>query len=83
VTCATACARRRWRNLSLQRQQQTDWEDHRTRDDVAAGAVVLQEGRVKVAIGLAKGKKEYDKRETIKRRETDRQTRAAVESSRR
>jgi SsrA-binding protein len=40
-------------------------------------------GRVKVAISLAKGKKEYDKRETIKRREADRETRAAIKSSRR
>jgi len=39
-------------------------------------------GRVKVAISLAKGKKEYDKRETIKRREADRETRAAIKSRR-
>lgn len=40
----------------------------------------FKSGRVKVAIGLAKGKKEYDKRETIKRREVDRETRAAMKS---
>jgi len=34
--------------------------------------------RVKIAISLAKGKKDYDRRETIKRREIDRETRAAV-----
>ena len=39
-------------------------------------------GRVKVVVSLAKGKKEYDKRETIKRRETERETRAAVKSRR-
>jgi SsrA-binding protein len=39
-------------------------------------------GRVKVALGLAKGKKDYDKRETIKRREADRETRAAVKARR-
>src|SRR5437867_10815945 len=43
----------------------------------------FKKGRVKVAISLAKGKKEYDKRETMKRRETDRETRAAVKSARR
>jgi SsrA-binding protein len=43
----------------------------------------FKNGRVKVAISLAKGKKEYDKRETIKRREAERETRAAVKSSRR
>ena len=42
----------------------------------------FKSGRVKVAIGLAKGKKDYDKRETIKRRETDRETRAAIKSRR-
>jgi SsrA-binding protein len=38
----------------------------------------LRNGRVKIAISLAKGKKDYDRRETIKRREIDRETRAAV-----
>jgi len=42
----------------------------------------FKKGRVKVAISLAKGKKEYDKRETIKRREADRETRAAIKSRR-
>src|SRR5689334_224041 len=42
----------------------------------------FKDGRVKVAVSLAKGKKEYDKRETIKRRETDRETRAAVKQRR-
>jgi SsrA-binding protein len=43
----------------------------------------FKDGRVKLAISLAKGKKEYDKRETIKRREADRETRSAIKSSRR
>ena len=43
----------------------------------------FKKGRVKVAVSLAKGKKEYDKRETLKRRETDRETRAAIKTSRR
>jgi SsrA-binding protein len=42
----------------------------------------FKNGKVKVAVSLAKGKKEYDKRETIKRREVDRETRAAVKSQR-
>ena len=42
----------------------------------------FKNGRVKVAVSLAKGKKDYDKRETIKKRETDRETRAAVKSRR-
>lgn len=40
----------------------------------------FKNGRIKVALGLAKGKKDYDKRETIKRREVERETRAAVKS---
>jgi SsrA-binding protein len=43
----------------------------------------FKSGRVKVAVGVAKGKKEYDKRETIKRREADRETRAAIKARRR
>jgi SsrA-binding protein len=42
----------------------------------------FKNGRVKVAISLAKGKKDYDKRETIKRREADRETRAAIKARR-
>jgi SsrA-binding protein len=42
----------------------------------------FKNGRVKAAIGLARGKKDYDKRETIKRREIERETRAAVKSRR-
>ena len=42
----------------------------------------FKHGRVKVAVSLTKGKKDYDKRETIKRREVDRETRAAIKSRR-
>jgi SsrA-binding protein len=42
----------------------------------------FKNGRVKAAVGLAKGKKDYDKRETIKRRETERETRAAIKTRR-
>jgi SsrA-binding protein len=40
----------------------------------------LKNGRVKIVVSLARGKKMHDKRETIKRREVDRETRAAVKS---
>jgi SsrA-binding protein len=42
----------------------------------------FKNGRIKVAVSLAKGKKDYDKRETIKRRDQDRETRAAVKERR-
>jgi SsrA-binding protein len=44
--------------------------------------VYLKRGRVKVELGLARGKKEYDKRETERRKEVDRETRAAMKSHR-
>jgi SsrA-binding protein len=40
--------------------------------------VYFKGGRIKVAIALAKGKRAYDKRETIRRREAERETRAAI-----
>ena len=40
----------------------------------------FKKGRVKVLLGLAKGKQAHDKRETLRKREVDRETRAAVKS---
>ena len=42
----------------------------------------FNKGRVKVLLALAKGKQLHDKRETIRRREVDRETRAAVKARR-
>lgn len=38
----------------------------------------FKNGLVKVAVSLAKGKREHDKRETVRRREADREARAAL-----
>src|SRR6478735_5912720 len=38
----------------------------------------FKNGHVKLALGLAKGKQEHDKRAAIRKREVDRETRAAV-----
>src|SRR5262245_31104556 len=38
----------------------------------------FKNGRIKIALALAKGKQAHDKRETIRRKEIDRETRAAV-----
>jgi SsrA-binding protein len=43
----------------------------------------LKDGRVKVEIGLARGKKVHDKRESIKRKDIERETRQAVKTARR
>jgi SsrA-binding protein len=42
----------------------------------------FKNGRVKVSVSLAKGKKEYDKREAIKQRDAARETRAAIKTRR-
>jgi SsrA-binding protein len=43
----------------------------------------FKNGRVKVALALAKGKQAHDKRDAIKKREVDRETRSAVKARRR
>jgi len=43
----------------------------------------FKNGRVKVSIALAKGKQAHDKRDAIRKREVDRETRAAVKERRR
>jgi SsrA-binding protein len=50
---------------------------------LVATRMYFKNGKVKVAIALARGKQVHDKRETIKRREIDRETRAAVKDGRR
>ena len=43
----------------------------------------FKNGRVKVALALAKGKQAHDKREAIRKRDSERETRAAVKGRRR
>jgi SsrA-binding protein len=43
----------------------------------------FRNGRVKCELAVAKGKQEWDKRETEKRREADRESRAAINESKR
>jgi len=45
---------------------------------LVATKMYFKNGKVKVEIALAKGKQDHDKRETLRRREADRETRAAV-----
>ena len=44
--------------------------------------VYLRRGKIKIEIGVAKGKKLYDKRETERRKEADRESRAAMKHRR-
>lgn len=42
----------------------------------------FKNGRIKIEIGLARGKKAHDKRETIKRKDIERETRQAIRERR-
>jgi len=42
----------------------------------------FKNGRIKIEIGLARGKKAHDKRETIKRKDIERETRQAMRDKR-
>ena len=42
--------------------------------------IYLKEGRAKVEIALAKGKRQYDKRQSIKKRDTDREINRALDN---
>jgi SsrA-binding protein len=46
-------------------------------------ALYFKDGRVKVEIALAKGKKEYDKRQTLREKQDRRETDRAVSAARR
>lgn len=50
---------------------------------VAATKLYFKDGRVKVELALAKGKKKVDKRESVKEREATREARAAMTRGRR
>lgn len=43
----------------------------------------MKAGRIKLEIAIARGKKQYEKRETIKKRDLDREARAAMKIARR
>ncbi len=64
------------RKLLLNRQELKKLQ-RKTRESgltiIALRIFITESGYAKLEIGLAKGKKEYDKRETIKRKDTQRQ----------
>ena len=73
---------RRTRKLLLHRQEidKLIGAVERKGYTIVPTAMYWKHNRVKVELGLAKGKQEHDKRETIRRREVDRETRAAVKA---
>jgi len=63
----------RLRKLLLHRKQLDQLIGHKQAGLSVVPTALLQEGRlVKLEIGIGRGKKRYDKRETIKRRDTER-----------
>ncbi len=76
---------KRARKLLLHRNEIEQIQKALARDGmtVAATRLYFKDGRVKVEIALAKGKKQADKRETVKEREAEREARAAMSRGRR
>ena len=76
---------KRVRKLLLHRNEIEQIQRALTRDGmtVAATRLYFKDGRVKVELALAKGKKQADKRETVKEREAEREARAAMSRGRR
>ncbi|MBI4136257.1 MAG: SsrA-binding protein SmpB [Candidatus Vogelbacteria bacterium] len=66
---------RRTRRLLLTKKEiaKLTWAEHQARLTIIPVNVYSKGRRIKVEIALARGKKKYDKREAIKKRETQRQ----------
>ncbi len=77
---------RRPRKLLLRKKQIADWEhllETQPRATLIPLRLYLARGKAKVEIGLAQGKRSYDKRESIAKREADRSIQRALRHSQR
>lgn len=76
---------RRKRKLLLHRAEidKLDQKSQETGNTVVPLALYFKDGRVKVEIALAKGKKEYDKRQTLREKQDRREAERAVSAARR
>lgn len=65
---------RRIRRLLLNKKEISELVGHEKAmgESIIPKRVFLKNNKVKIELGVAKGKKKFDKRETIKKRETDR-----------
>ncbi|MDU2565479.1 MAG: SsrA-binding protein SmpB [Anaerococcus sp.] len=72
----------RTRKLLLHKKEIDTLIGKKTQDDytIVPLSVYERDGLVKIQIALAKGKKQYDKRETIKRKEADRRIDRALKN---
>jgi SsrA-binding protein len=71
---------RRSRRLLLHGREIKEIDERLSRDGATAVVMRLyfKEGRVKVEIGVGKGKKKFDKRHDIAKKDADREARAAI-----
>ncbi|WP_335977688.1 MULTISPECIES: SsrA-binding protein SmpB [Streptomycetaceae] len=78
-------AARRKRKMLLHRAEidKLDQKSQETGHTVIPLALYFKDGRVKVEIALAKGKKEYDKRQTLREKQDRRETDRAISAARR
>lgn len=77
---------RRTRKLLLHRRQIEEWEhllETQPRTTVVPLRMYLSRGRAKVELGLVRGKRSYDKRDAIARRESDRSIQRALRHAQR
>jgi len=64
----------------LHRRQLTELIEHKQSGQSLVPTALVLDGRlVKLELAIGKGKKRYDKRQTIKQRDTDRETRRAIQ----
>ncbi len=71
----------RTRKLLLHKKQINQLMDHKNAGLSAVPLALLQDkALIKVEVGIGRGKKLYDKREVIKKRDTDREARRAAKS---
>ncbi|MFD3736121.1 SsrA-binding protein SmpB [Streptomyces sp. NPDC058632] len=76
---------RRKRKLLLHREEidKLESKSQETGHTIVPLALYFKDGRAKVEIALAKGKKEYDKRQTLREKQDRRETERAVSAVRR
>lgn len=75
---------KRARKLLLHRSQIEELLSAQDRDrmTLVASKLYFKEGRVKLELCIAKGKKEYDKRHTLRQRDADKEARVAIRNQR-
>ncbi|MEU1278267.1 SsrA-binding protein SmpB [Streptomyces sp. NPDC005805] len=76
---------RRRRKLLLHREEidKLESKSQETGHTIVPLALYFKDGRAKVEIALAKGKKEYDKRQTLREKQDRRETDRAISAARR